>query len=133
MATNSKVNVALVGICGYGASYLNALLDRRNDDGAGFRLVGVVDPAAAQSPRLGEVRARGIPVHADLSGLFATTAVDLTLMSTPIHLHAPHTCAALAHGSNVLCEKPLAATVDDALRVMAAEQRHGLFAAMACC
>src|SRR5688572_14966692 len=131
MAMN-KVNVALVGICGYGASYLNALLDRRIDDanGAGFRLVGVVDPAAARSPRLGEVRARGIPVHADLSGLFATTAVDLTLMSTPIHLHAPHACAALAHGSNVLCEKPLASTVDDALRVDAAERRHGLFVAI---
>ena len=86
---NSPVNVALVGICGYGASYLNALLDARQPDG--FRIVGVVDPAASRSPRLPEVRERGIPVHANLPGLFACADVDLTLMSTPIHLHAPHT------------------------------------------
>jgi predicted dehydrogenase len=148
------VNVALVGINGYGGSYLNALLDGRGagssgqtgaggngngsgngngngsaiDGTGGYRLVGVVDPSAARSPRLPEVRDRGIPVHADLSSLYATTAVDLTLICTPIHLHASQSCTALAHRSNVLCEKPLAATADDALRVLAAERRQaGLF------
>jgi predicted dehydrogenase len=126
---NATVNVALVGICGYGASYLSALLDGRQDDG--FRLVGIVDPGAVRSPRLPEVLRCGIPVHSELPRLFASDHVDLTLMSTPIHLHAPHTCAALAEGSNVLCEKPLGATVDDAVQVERAEHRAaGLFVAV---
>jgi predicted dehydrogenase len=127
---NATVDVALVGICGYGASYLNALLDAGGDDrDDAFRIVGVVDPAAARSPRLSEVRERGIPVYAELADLYAATKtrVDLTVTCTPIHLHAQHTCLALAHGSRVLCEKPLSATVEDAIRVEAAERRHGLF------
>lgn len=131
---SSSVNIALVGICGYGSSYLSALLDYRPADGNGsspFRLVGVVDPAAGRSPRLAEIRERGIPVHADLAGLYSTTSVQLTMMSTPIHLHAPHTCTALARGSNVLCEKPLGATLEDALRVQDAERANGgLFVAV---
>src|SRR5687767_4336062 len=136
----SPVNIALVGICGYGSSYLNALLDHPSGHGASngngnggtpFRIVGVVDPEASRSPRLAELRDRGIPVHADLTGLYATTGVQLTVMATPIHLHAPHTCTALARGSNVLCEKPLGATLDDALRVQAAERSAGgLFVAV---
>lgn len=133
---SATVNIALVGICGYGSSYLSALLDYPADGNgnaakSSFRIVGVVDPAAARSPRVAEIRERGIPIHADLAGLYATTSVQLTVMATPIHLHAPHTCAALARGSNVLCEKPLGATLDDALRVRAAEGASGgLFVAV---
>jgi predicted dehydrogenase len=125
---NSPVNVALVGICGYGASYLNLLLD--GPPAEGHRLVAVVDPAAGQSPRIGEVRGRGIGVHADLPALYAAERVDLTLVCTPIHLHAAQTCAALAYGSNVLSEKPLSTTVEDGVRVEAAEARDGLFVAV---
>src|SRR5688500_11668800 len=117
---SSTVNVALVGICGYGASYLNALLDAGGEDpDEAFRLCAVVDPAASRSPRLAEVRERNIPVFSDLADLYAANSprTDLTLMCTPIHLHARHTCLALAHGSRVLCEKPLSATAKDALRV----------------
>src|SRR5688500_8422772 len=88
MSATAAVNIALVGICGYGSSYLIALLDHHagnggaNGNGNGgtpFKIVGVVDPEASRSPRLGEIRDRGIPVHADVSGLYATTAVQLTI------------------------------------------------------
>jgi predicted dehydrogenase len=125
---NSPVNVALVGICGYGASYLNLLLDAPPSDG--YRLVAVVDPQAARSVRIGEVHDRRIGVHADLPALFAAQHVDLTLICTPIHLHASQTCAALMHGSSVLTEKPLSTTVEDGARVELAEARYGQFVAV---
>jgi predicted dehydrogenase len=125
---NPPVNVALVGICGYGASYLNLLLDAPPSDG--YRLVAVVDPQAARSVRIGEVHDRRIGVHADLPALFAARHVDLTLICTPIHLHASQTCAALTHGSSVLTEKPLSTTVEDGARVEAAEARYGQFVAV---
>jgi predicted dehydrogenase len=125
---NPPVNVALVGICGYGASYLDLLLDAPPADG--YRFVAAVDPDARRSVRIGELYDRGIGVYAELPALFAAHHIDLTLLCTPIHLHAPQTCISLMHGSNVLTEKPLSTTVEDGVRVEAAEARYGLFVAV---
>ncbi|HWP39579.1 MAG TPA: Gfo/Idh/MocA family oxidoreductase, partial [Tepidisphaeraceae bacterium] len=62
-----------------------------------------------------------IKIYPDLPSLYADVRPDLLMVVTPIHLHAAHTIYALEHGSHVLCEKPLAATVKDARRVIAAE------------
>src|SRR5688500_19556839 len=120
---NSNVNVALVGISGYGESYVKALLDAPADDG--FRITGMVDPMPDRCRRLDEiVNKRGIPVHPTIESLYhASSDIDLVMMATPIHLHAPHTCYALERGSSVLCEKPVGATVDDAARMLQAEER----------
>ena len=127
----NSVNVALVGISGYGESYVKALLDAPADPD--FRIVGMVDPMPDRCRRLDEiVNKRRIPVHADMEALYASPAapIDLVMMATPIHLHAPHTCLALSKGSSVLCEKPVGATVDDAARMLQAEARAGGFAAI---
>jgi predicted dehydrogenase len=127
---NRTVNVALVGISGYGESYVKALLDSPADDG--FRLAGMVDPMPDRCRRLDEiVNKRGIRVHPTIESLYdASSDIDLVMMATPIHLHAPHTCYALQHGSSVLCEKPVGATVDDAARMLEAEERADGFAAI---
>jgi predicted dehydrogenase len=127
---NLTVNVALVGISGYGESYVKALLDAPADDH--FNLVGMVDPMPQRCRRLDEiVHQRRIPVHADLESLYgASPRIDLVMMATPIHLHAPHTCFALAQGSSVLCEKPVGATIEDAARMLEAEDRAEGFTAI---
>src|SRR5437899_47206 len=109
------VKVALAGIAGYGDFYLDELLPKVHH--AGARLVGVVDPLPQRCRRLGELGARGIALHPTIQSLFAATSVDLMMIATPIHLHAPQTCFALSRGSSVLCEKPLAGTLVDAMRM----------------
>jgi predicted dehydrogenase len=126
---SATINVALVGIGGYGDHYLAALFDRPADDAV--RLVGVVEPAPERARRLPDLRQRQVPIHADLDALYADGPhPDLIMLATPIHLHAPHTCAALARGSHVLCEKPVGATVDDARKMLAAEQAAARFVAI---
>jgi predicted dehydrogenase len=122
------VNLALVGISGYGHSYLAALLDAPADDG--FELVGVVDPAPHRCRRIAEIRDRGFKIYPDLKHLYAENAVDLAMLATPIHHHSPQTCLALANGSSVLCEKPVGATVDDARQMLAAQRKSRGFAAI---
>lgn len=126
----NSVNVALVGINGYGESYVKALLDAPADDG--FCVVGMVDPMPQRCRRLDEiVGRRGIAVHPSLEALYdAAPRIDLVMMATPIHLHAPHTCFALERGSSVLCEKPVGATVEDGLRMLQAQQRASGFVAI---
>jgi predicted dehydrogenase len=123
-----EVKVALAGIAGYGDSYLEALLHNPRTAASGARLVGVADPAPQRCRKLDELRDRDIPVHASLDDLFdaaGPAGIDLMLICTPIHLHARQTCLALRRGASVLCEKPLAGTVEDALRMADCERAAG--------
>ena len=123
-----KVKVALAGISGYGDHYLGAMLPSLR--AKNFDLVGVVDPMPQRCRRLPELATRGIPLYETLDGLFCDTAVDLMLIVTPTHLHAPQTCVALSHGANVLCEKPVAGTVADAMRMLELQRTVKGFAAI---
>src|SRR3954466_9773811 len=95
--------VALAGVSRCGDLYLETLL--RDPPSAGMQLVGVVDPMPQRCRRLAELHERGIPLHSNLQTLFARSQVELMMIVTPIHLHSPQTCFALARGASVLCEK----------------------------
>ena len=120
---SSPASIALVGIGGYGATYLSALLDgpRRRE----ASLVATVDPNLAGCTRRPELQALGVPHYDDLGTLYRHHAVDLTILASPIQLHAEQTILALRHGSHVLCEKPAAATVQDVDRMIDAEACSG--------
>lgn len=57
--------------------------------------------------------------------LAATKNLDAVLVVTPGGLHADPAVAALSHGCHVFCEKPMAATVEDANRMIAAARKAG--------
>ena len=61
------------------------------------------------------------------SGVEAGLEAELAAIVSPIPFHADQTCAALAAGMNVLCEKPICATVEDARRMIAARDASGKF------
>ena len=49
--------------------------------------------------------------------------LDLVINATPSNLHVPITLDLLNHGFNVLCEKPLARTVEEVDRLIEASQK----------
>ncbi|MGB5079757.1 MAG: Gfo/Idh/MocA family oxidoreductase [Burkholderiales bacterium] len=83
------------------------------------RVVALVDSNPDRAAALGQdfpsARAFGTPAEA-----FARTTPDLTIIASRPSLHAEHALAAFGIGSHVLCEKPMAASVDDAERMVAA-------------
>ncbi|HHY23751.1 MAG TPA: Gfo/Idh/MocA family oxidoreductase, partial [Clostridiaceae bacterium] len=110
-----KVSIVLVGAGGYGNIYISELLN--NIDKDKFTIVGVVDPNPQGCKYLKELKELKIPFFEDIEEFYAYNNADLAVISTPIQYHATQSCYAMMHGSNVLCEKPVSATIQDALKM----------------
>lgn len=67
----------------------------------------------------------GARVLADPYALIADDDIDAVLIASSDATHEDYVLACLAAGKPVLCEKPLAPTVDGCARIVEAEQRHG--------
>ncbi|MGD0476411.1 MAG: Gfo/Idh/MocA family oxidoreductase, partial [Candidatus Velthaea sp.] len=69
----------------------------------------------------------GIPhAHGSYDALLADPDVDAVYIPLPNALHAEWTIRAAEAGKHVLCEKPFAATADEALRMTEACRTHGV-------
>ena len=72
-------------------------------------------------------QAQGIPrALGSYEALLADPAVDAIYLPLPNSLHADWAIAAASHGKHVLCEKPLALGLAQALAMFAAAQQHGV-------
>lgn len=123
----SDVKVALVALGGYGNFYLEHLFAGYQ---TGYKLVAGIDPNPVRCRYLDQFEARNIPIYPNLDAFYAEDSADLVIIAAPIHLHAPFTCTALAHGANVLCEKPIAATIQDVATMAEAEAKYNGFVAI---
>lgn len=63
--------------------------------------------------------------YRDYRELVARDDIDAVEVCTPNHLHAEPTIAALEAGKHVLCQKPMATTMQDAEAMVAAAERSG--------
>jgi predicted dehydrogenase len=117
-----EIRILLVGIGGYGNTYVSALLE----EGAkhGCAVAGVVDPFADRAAGFKALSKMGVNFHDSLESFFSSGEADLAVISSPIHCHHPQTMDCLKNVSGVLCEKPLAATIQDAREISeAAEEK----------
>ena len=121
---STPVSVLIVGIGGYGYYYLKTLLEEILESTA--KLCGVIDPFADQSGLFPEVTKRDIPIFAEIEDFYrAGHTADLVVISSPIQYHVPQSCIALNNGSNVLCDKPLSATVEEADELIRVRDKSG--------
>jgi predicted dehydrogenase len=128
MTTTDRVKVALVGIGGYGGNYLEAALNPPAD--APMELVGIIDPLAAQAEGFADAQEAGIPIFDDLDAFYAQGEADLVVISAPIQYHVPMSLDVLARGGNVLVEKPICATIQEARQLAAAAEKAPGFCAV---
>lgn len=74
----------------------------------------------------------GIPrVHGSYQALLDDPEIDVVYISLPNSLHAPWTVQAAQAGKHVLCEKPLAISVEECDQIMAAAESAGVVVAEA--
>lgn len=63
--------------------------------------------------------------HASLDNVLADASVDAVHILAPVHLHADMVVAALDAGKHVACAVPMATTLEDLDRIIAAQERSG--------
>ena len=83
----------------------------------GAHLAGVFDADAARA----KAAAAGAAVFPDPRSLIASNRIGAVVVASPDATHAELALACLEAGKPVLCEKPLAASAQDALRVVETE------------
>lgn len=87
-----------------------------------------LDPSGAVSGNIadeGEVDFSQVARYSDGSELIAQADVDVVDICLPTYLHARYAIEALEAGHHVLCEKPMALTVQEADEMIAASKRTG--------
>lgn len=110
------VRVLVAGLGNMGRSH--ALAYHRHP---GFEIVGMVNRS---TPRLHEELA-GYAIRPDFEGALRELRPELVSINTYSDTHADYAVMALEQGAHVFIEKPLATTVADAKRVVAAAKANG--------
>ncbi|QNP74281.1 Gfo/Idh/MocA family oxidoreductase [Streptomyces roseirectus] len=113
------VRVGVIGAGWIGTEHIRRLTHTVT----GARVTAVTDLDADRAARAaGPVGARVLP---DGAAVVAAGDVDAVLVTSWGPTHAGHVLAAVAAGKPVFCEKPLATTAEDCLRIVEAEQARG--------
>ncbi|MFF3468145.1 Gfo/Idh/MocA family oxidoreductase [Streptomyces sp. NPDC001984] len=115
------INVGLIG-AGRMGSFHGATLAHRLP---GTRLAAVADPAPGAAQRLAD-RLGSPKALSDINALLADPGIDAVVISTPARTHADLVEAAARAGKAVYCEKPMAVTLADADRAIAAADQAGV-------
>ena len=120
------MKVLLVGANGYGVHFVETLFDMHKKGQITFE--GVV--TRSDFPMQEELKTAGISAYKTLDAFYAEHTADLALISTPAFLHKEQSIYCVEHGSNVLCEKPAAPTVEEVEAMLNAEKATGKFIAI---
>ena len=119
-----QLGVVLVGLGGYSAGQLAPALQQTKL----CRLAGIVTgtPAkAAQWKQQYNIPDKNIYDYKTFDRIIDNPAIDIVYVVLPNALHAEYVVRAAQAGKHVICEKPLATSVADARRMVAAVQKAG--------
>jgi UDP-N-acetylglucosamine 3-dehydrogenase len=118
-AAGAPTRIGLAGLGAMGRNHLRILGSRPD-----VRLVAVADPVA--SSLAAAAAQSGAQPFAEPGAMVAEAELDALVIAAPTTAHVPLALAAIERGIPILVEKPLAATVEEGMRIVAAAREHGV-------
>ncbi|MEO6845726.1 MAG: Gfo/Idh/MocA family oxidoreductase [Chthoniobacterales bacterium] len=118
--TNDTVRVGIVGLGRSGWAIHALTLAGMPEQ---FAVVAVTDQS--EERRQEAVAKFGCRAHENLESLLADNEVDLVVLATPSRFHYEQALQAFSANKNVICEKPLSSTSDEATQMMKAAKAAG--------
>ena len=115
-----KVKVAVLGL-GMGLAWAKAAVDLPQTE-----LTMVFDPSYDRNDRIDKkfYMENNVRIASSEDELIQSDA-DVIVVASPDHFHAEQSIKALRAGKHVVCEKPLATTVDECYRIAEAVKESG--------
>lgn len=113
-----------IGLIGAGGIAESAHIPAIRNLPGRVRLVAVADPARDRAEAL--AAPFDAEPYEDYRALVERGDVDAVIIATPERWHADITAAAATNGKHVLCEKPIAHTLEDADRMLRVTRDHGV-------
>lgn len=119
MPRSAPYRTAIIG-AGIGASHVAGFMELHDQ----YRLVAVCDLDEDKASALA-AKAGGCTVATEFDQVIADRDVDIVDICLPPTLHSEAVLKALAAGKHVICEKPLACSLDEIDRIIAAAEQAG--------
>ena len=128
---SSGISVALVGVSGFGEVHYRNLRDAAKKGQLRLAAATIINQQEEWA-KCEELRASGCQLFDNYEAMLTTWQgrLDLCVIPTGIHHHAPMTQRALQAGCHVLVEKPAAGVIQDVDAMILAEKKAGKFVAV---
>lgn len=120
----NAVKFGIVGIGGFGRTHVQSIEALEEEGRARLDAAVVIDPENHRD-KLAEFETRNVRVYDKIEDLLTAGGVDYITLPVGIHYHVPLSISALEAGFHVVCEKPLAATIQDANRLVDVKNQTG--------
>jgi phthalate 4,5-cis-dihydrodiol dehydrogenase len=114
-----------LGIAGAGIAALQVLPNLQALAGQ-VTLAALADLRADNMAFFRERYGRPVATFDDVDAMCRSKDVDAVWIASPNALHAEHTIAAARYGKHVICEKPMAVTLDQCRAMVEAVERAGI-------
>lgn len=113
-----RIRVAVIGAGAIGRTHIETIGRME-----GLKLSALVDPASS-----GQMLAKslGVPCLPDVNALLGAGLADAAIVATPNETHLPVSGALLEAGIPVLLEKPVAESLDSAIRLIGLTEKTGV-------
>ncbi len=118
-----KLKVGIIGCGGIANSKHMPALKSQNDKCEMVAFCDIITERAQKAAA--EYGIDGAKVYEDYHELLKDSSIDVVHVLTPNVAHCPITIAAFEAGKHVMCEKPMAATTEDAKLMMDAWEKSG--------
>ena len=120
---DGKLGIALLGLGNYATKNLApAIRDARN-----ARLAGIVTGSPEKIPKWRndyQIPEENVYDYQNFDRIADNKDIDIVYVVTPTGLHAEYAIRALKAGKHVICEKPMAPTVEDCTRMIQAAREN---------
>ena len=120
---NGKLQVGVIGCCGIANQKHFPALTSQADKCEIVAFCDILIERAEEAAK--KYGIDGAKVYKDYNDLLSDPEIDVVHVCTPNVSHCPITVAAFGAGKHVLCEKPMAATTEDAKKMMDAWKKSG--------
>ena len=115
---SKKINIAIVGL-GFGAEFIPIYQRHPHAN-----MYAICQRTESKLQQIGD--AFGVEKrYRDFDEMLKDPDVDAVHINSPIHLHAAQSLAALEAGKHVACTVPMATTVEECRRIVAAQKASG--------